>query len=98
MQLAALIGCGRISHKHIEGFINNADRAILVATCDLIVERAEKRADEYRQTMSTVVKRPKVYADYKQMLAEQRPDIVTIATESGYHAKIAIECLSLIHI
>ncbi|MDX9828604.1 MAG: Gfo/Idh/MocA family oxidoreductase [Spirochaetia bacterium] len=93
MHRIALIGCGRISQKHIEGFVNNADRIILAATCDPIVERAKKRADEYRQTMSTIVDRPKVYADYKVMLAELKPDIVTIATESGYHARIAIECL-----
>jgi len=93
MHTLALIGCGRISHKHIEGFVNNADRIALVATCDPIVERAEKRADEYRQTMSAAVDRPKVYADYKVMLAELKPDIVTIATESGYHARIAKECL-----
>lgn len=93
MRSIALIGCGRISSKHIEGYVNNADRIVLKATCDPVIDRAEKRADEYRQSMSAAVDRPKVYADYTVMLADLKPDIVTIATESGYHAKIAIECL-----
>lgn len=31
--------------------------------------------------------------DYKQMLQEQAPDLVAIATESGKHAAIALECI-----
>ena len=34
-----------------------------------------------------------VYADYHEMLAKEKPDICAIATESGYHPRIAIDCL-----
>ena len=34
MRTLALVGCGRISFKHIEAAIKNADRLRLVATCD----------------------------------------------------------------
>jgi predicted dehydrogenase len=51
----ALIGCGRISFKHIEGFVKNADRVKLAATCDPLTDRAEKRAADYREAMSTEV-------------------------------------------
>jgi len=44
----ALIGCGRISFKHIEAAIKNADRLSLVAVCDPILERAEQRKAEYQ--------------------------------------------------
>lgn len=93
MNTVALIGCGRISHKHIEGYVKNADRMRLVATCDPILERAEGKAAEYGVAMSAAVRRPLAYTDYRLMLHEVKPDIVTIATESGYHARIAIDCL-----
>jgi predicted dehydrogenase len=34
-----------------------------------------------------------LYTDYREMLEKQKPDIVTIATESGKHAEITINCL-----
>jgi predicted dehydrogenase len=89
---AALIGCGRISFKHIEAFVTNADRMTLTAACDPVLSRAEEKAKEYRDSIpgsETVA-----YADYHTMLAECKPDIVTIATESGKHKAIAVDCLN----
>ena len=43
----ALIGCGRISFKHIEGFIQNKNRLELFAVCDPILERAEAKKTLY---------------------------------------------------
>jgi predicted dehydrogenase len=88
----ALIGCGRISFKHIEAFVKNADRMTLIAVCDPVPGRAEKKAKDYEAHLTGVT--VKTYADYKQMLAESRPDIVTIATESGKHRAIAVDCLN----
>ena len=34
-----------------------------------------------------------VYTDYRQMLKENKPDFVAIATESGKHAAIALDCI-----
>lgn len=91
-QRVALIGCGRISFKHIEAFIDNKDFMTLVATCDPVVDRAEAKKAEYLKSIpnSTV----EVFADYKEMLSAIKPDIVTIATESGTHKAIAIDCLN----
>jgi len=36
-QSIALIGCGRISFKHIEAAIKNRDRVTLVACCDPVL-------------------------------------------------------------
>jgi len=88
----ALIGCGRISYKHIEAMLNNQDRIILSAVCDPVLERAEARAQEYRKKASNMA--VKVYGDYKEMLRKERPDICAIATESGYHPRIAVDCLN----
>jgi predicted dehydrogenase len=87
----ALIGCGRISFKHIEAFVKNADIMDLIAVCDPIVERAKTRISEYKADSPDA--EIGIYADYQKMLTEQKPDIVTIATESGKHPEIAITCL-----
>ena len=89
---AALIGCGRISFKHIEAFVKNNDRFSLKAACDPFIERAEKETAEYmKQIPGASVQ---CYTDYRKMLEEVRPEAVTIATESGKHPEIAIDCLN----
>jgi predicted dehydrogenase len=88
----SLIGCGRISFKHIEAFVKNADTMALTAVCDPVLSRAEEKAKAYQTHIAG--SEAAVYTDYKKMLAECRPDIVTIATESGKHKEIAIDCLN----
>ena len=88
----ALVGCGRISSKHIEAALANKERVRLVACCDPVFERARKRAQEYRAGLSSSSD-VSIYADYHEMLAKEKPDICSIATESGYHPRIAIDCL-----
>lgn len=88
----AIIGCGRISYKHVEGIVNNSDEAVLVATCDPIESAAVKRAEEYKSSIKDA--EVKVYKDYKEMLDKEDIDVVTIATESGYHPEIAIYCMN----
>jgi predicted dehydrogenase len=87
----ALIGCGRISSKHIEAALANKGRVRLVACCDPIPDRAQRRAHEYCVGLNDA--KVAVYADYHEMLAKEKPDICAIATESGYHWRIAIDCL-----
>jgi UDP-N-acetyl-2-amino-2-deoxyglucuronate dehydrogenase len=90
-QWLALIGCGRISFQHVEAAAKNADRLTLVAACDTRPERAEARAAEYRAGQAG--SEPGSYANYRKMLEVLKPDICAIATESGNHARIAIDCL-----
>jgi len=78
----AIIGCGRISHKHIEALSNNANEAKLVALCDIVPEKMDKIAGEVKK-----------YTDYIEMLDNEDIDAVSICTESGYHAKHAIDCI-----
>lgn len=88
----AILGCGRISTKHVEALINNKDEAELVAVYDIIEELAIAKKYQYE----TVVKdaNVKVYTDYDEFLNDENIDVVTIATISGYHAKQAIDCLN----
>ena len=87
----ALIGCGRISKNHVAAAIANKETMELVAVCDPILEKAEKKANDYFEATG---KKPAIYADYKKALEEQEIDCCSIATESGYHAEIALYCIS----
>ena len=87
----AIIGCGRISYKHVEALVKNDSEAELVAVCDIKKEKAVLRKNDYEKMISG--KNVMVYTDYKDMLEKADIDVVTIATESGYHPEIAIYCM-----
>ncbi|MCY6483560.1 Gfo/Idh/MocA family oxidoreductase [Clostridium aestuarii] len=89
----AIIGCGRISYKHIEGLVYNREEAVLAATCDVDITKAEAKKEEYMEKMQEQLE-VNVYKDYKEMLEKEKIDVVTIATESGYHPEIAIYCMN----
>ena len=91
MYSTALIGCGRISFKHIEGFAENSGKLALAALCDTEETRAREKEAEYRKTFSCA--KTQIFTDYRRMLEKQKPDIVTIAAESGKHCQITIDCL-----
>jgi UDP-N-acetyl-2-amino-2-deoxyglucuronate dehydrogenase len=82
----ALIGCGRISPNHIVAAKNNGLE--FVALCD-ITENA-MRDKVLKFALEDSVKR---YTDYKELLVAERPELVAIATESGKHAAIALDCI-----
>lgn len=89
----AIIGCGRISYKHVEAITQNREEIELVAVCDVIEANAISKKDEYIKILDKNVE-VKVYTDYKEMLKEVDIDMVTIATESGYHPEIAMDCMN----
>jgi len=89
----AIIGCGRISYKHVEALVNNKEEAVLVATCDVDIEKAQLRREEYLAKMGEDLQLA-VYSDFKEMIEKESIDVVSIATESGYHAEIAIYCMN----
>lgn len=83
----ALIGAGRIAVNHIKAVVNN--NLELVAICDICPEHIDVLFEKtgYR----TPVER---YTDYKEMINEHPDlDLVSIATDSGVHAEIALYCI-----
>jgi len=88
----AILGCGRISTKHVEALINNKDEAELVAVYDIIEELAVDKKNQYESVIEGA--NVKVYTDYNEFLKDKNIDVVTIATISGYHAQQAIDCLN----
>lgn len=89
----AIIGCGRISYKHVEAIIQNKDEIELVAVCDVVEANAMAKKDEYITKIGKDVE-VKVYTDYKEMLEKADIDMLSIATESGYHPEISIYCMN----
>jgi predicted dehydrogenase len=75
----------------VEGFAKNSERLDFVAACDPKIERAEANIAEFRKLRPGA--NVSMYEDFHRMLAELKPDIVTIATESGFHSAIAVDCL-----
>lgn len=88
----AILGCGRISARHVEALINNKENTELVAVYDIIEELAIDKKNQYESKIegSDV----KVYTDYNKFLNDKNIDVVTIASISGYHAEQAIDCLN----
>ncbi len=82
----ALIGCGRISPNHIEAAKNN--HLDFVAMCDVNPEAMEEKAGRFGLE---AVRR---YTDYRELLEKEAPELVAIATESGKHAAIALDCIA----
>ncbi|MEF9951726.1 MAG: Gfo/Idh/MocA family oxidoreductase [Clostridium sp.] len=88
----AIIGCGRISYKHVEAIVNNIEEAELVAVCDVVEDRAIDKKNQYLELVPGA--QVNVYTDYKEMLQKENLQVATIATESGYHKDIAIDCMN----
>ncbi len=84
----ALIGCGRIAINHIIAAKNNSLE--IVAVCDVNAEKMDAILDK-----ACIVDREdiKLYVDYRQMLREENLELVSIATESGSHCQIALDCI-----
>jgi predicted dehydrogenase len=82
----ALIGCGRISVNHIAAALEND--LDIKALCDIKIENIEDKFKKFN--LKNDIKK---YCDYKVMLEKEKPELVAIATESGKHAKIAVDCI-----
>ncbi len=82
----ALIGCGRISPNHIAAA--KANHLDIVALCDIDPKMTDDKILKF-----DLPKNVNRYTDYEEMLVKEKPELVSIATESGKHAEIALKCL-----
>ncbi len=82
-----IIGVGGIAKgAHIPGYLRLKDKVKIVALCDIIPERAQKRAVELD------VKH--VFTDYNQMLEMDELDIISVCTSNYAHAPATIAALN----
>ena len=82
----ALIGCGRISPNHIAAAKSNGLE--IAGLCD--TNPAMLRDKVLKFNLEHVHQ----YSDYHEMLEKEKPELVAVATESGKHAAIALDCIA----
>ena len=87
-----IIGCGRISHKIVEGLAGNKDKVVLVALSDIVEDKMISTEKTYNEKSGLNLSLNK-YVDYKEMIKSENIDVAIISTESGYHEKIGLYCL-----
>ena len=84
----AIIGCGRVAANHLKAALNN--KLEIVAACDIDSDCIDSLLTKYNLNNLSICK----YTDYKQMLSEHPEiELVAIATNSGSHADIALDCI-----
>lgn len=83
MLKVAVVGCGRISNKHIELLTNNSISNItLVCVCDIDINKARKIGENYNISF---------YSNMHEMMQNEDIDLVSILTPSGLHTKHTLE-------
>lgn len=93
---AAVIGCGRIGSEfdddpkrkvvssHCGAYSGNTETK-LVAVSDISAEKLEKARKRWNA--------PAAYSDYREMLAKEKPDIISVCTHSSTHLEIIEEAV-----
>lgn len=78
-----MIGIGGMGGHHFNCHLNNP-RMEVVATCDIIAERAEGAAERAGLSLDHA------YTDFKEMIDNEELDAVDIATPNYWHSVIAV--------
>ena len=79
----ALVGVGGMGGVHL-GVYKSMQDIELVALCDIRMDMLEKKAAGLSA---------KLYADYDEMLAAEKPDMVDICTPTYLHVEMAIKAM-----
>ncbi|MCX7625135.1 MAG: Gfo/Idh/MocA family oxidoreductase [Candidatus Sumerlaeaceae bacterium] len=79
-----IIGCGGIAGEHARGYLS-CPGVEIVACADIAIERAQRFAAEYNV--------PRVYNDYRTMLAHEKLDAVSVCTPNYAHCEPTIAAL-----
>lgn len=73
----AIVGCGRIAKNHFGSLDKHADNFELVAVCDTNPAHSAPYSNQYDVP---------AYTSMEAMLAQHKPDLVSLCTPSGIHA------------
>ena len=80
-----VIGCGSIARRrHLLEYEANSNVEI-IAVCDVVPERAEEMASQYNA---------KAFVDYKDLLATEGLDAVSVCLPNYLHAPVSIDALN----
>lgn len=91
----ALIGCGGIAGAHVRALEDLWNRGVrdleVVATCDVVLERARERAGELKKFQK---KQPRAFASLDELLASGLEiDAADICSLHSEHHTLALPCL-----
>lgn len=78
----AIIGAGNISSGHLQAIAGMAELEF-AGVADVVLERAVAAAEKYGT---------KAYQDYKEMVLEQKPDIVVNTLPPFLHREVSVWC------
>jgi len=82
----AVVGTGMIANAgHIPAWKNLKNEVEIIAVSDMLEERA--------QLVAKTEGIPNAFSDWKRMIAETKPDIVSVCTPNAYHKEVTIEAL-----
>lgn len=81
---AVIVGCGQIADGHVEQ-LRKLGTVRVAAVCDRELLMAEQLAGRYAI--------PRFYADFDEMLARERPDVVHITTPPQSHLALATRAM-----
>ncbi|MGA0557525.1 Gfo/Idh/MocA family protein [Larkinella sp. VNQ87] len=85
----ALIGAGWWGGNILRAAMQSG-QSKLIAMCDVDQRQLTKTADEFSKLTSD---KPKLYRDFRELLAREKPEIVIVATPDHWHPLIAIEAM-----
>jgi len=82
---AAIFGLGKIARAHLHGYrsAENAERIKVIAGADPMEEARKQFTQEYGID--------RMYSDYRELLKEEKPDIVSICTWPPLHVEMVEE-------
>ncbi|EAE9182463.1 Gfo/Idh/MocA family oxidoreductase [Listeria monocytogenes] len=82
-----IIGCGGIANgKHMTSLLK-AEKAEMVAFCDIVLEKAEAAAKEFGSENASV------YTNYVELLQDKSIDVIHVCTPNISHAEISIAAM-----
>lgn len=81
-----LIGCGWICEVKHAGAISGLENAEIAALCDINREKAEKIKQQFHLNAD-------VYTDYKEMLKDEKLDIIHVLTPNPLHCEMTVRAL-----
>ena len=77
----AVVGCGRISARHLDAIARHADDLELAAVCEIKPDRLQEHARRFGVPG---------YRRYEEMLQKENLDLVALCTPSGLHPEQTI--------
>lgn len=82
-----IAGTGNISAAHVEGYLRFPDRCRIVALCDIVDGKAQRKAEEWGLTEVAI------HDTVADLAADASVDLVSVCTPPGTHADIATTLL-----